>query len=160
MSKPRVLYHASANKNLEELQPNNDYPRFEGEGPLVFATQHLAAAAMFLAPKSIPTNMSIFGDTHVLFINAREEQFIKADNGGAIYTLPGVTFETDPSIGMGENEWTSNVSVTPFDKTVYETSIRAMDEHGVVRYFVSDSQMTRIQGDPARALEVVNYIHE
>lgn len=155
MRKPDILYHASHNTDIDELEPRNHSPRFEGEQDLVFATEHIALAAMFLSPKGIPTEVSVFGDRYVIFINSSESEYKMADKGGAIYSLPSTTFETDMTIGMGENEWVSKVSVKPLSKIVFDSSIEAMNKHGVECYFVSDDTMKVIRADPANAMNLV-----
>ncbi len=52
MNKPDILYHASGNNNLVQLDPRTDEERLAHYGaPLLFATPHKPLAAMFLAPK-------------------------------------------------------------------------------------------------------------
>jgi hypothetical protein len=156
MTKPELLYHASHDTTIDEFEPRNNFPRFEGEGNLVFATQYVQLAAMFLSPLDIPTEISVYGDRYVIFINADEAEYIQKDKGGAIYSFSSVQFEVDPTIGMGESEWTSIEPVRPISKTIYATSIEAMDMYGIERYFVDTVTMERIQADPAHALDLVD----
>jgi hypothetical protein len=155
MVKPELLYHASPSKDLTIIQPRNEFPRFDSEQDLVFATQHLAVAAMFLAPRSIPTEMSIFGDRYILFIEATEDAYKAVDTGGAIYTLPSTSFSTNPNVGMGENEWTSSVAVTPITKQLFATSLEAIMLQDAEYYFVSPADMKIIQSNPAQALDII-----
>jgi hypothetical protein len=155
MDKPKYLYHSSPNTAIVEFEPQNEFPRYEGEVNLVFATPHLAVAAMFLIPRHIPTEISVYGDTYVAFINSNEADYSLSDNGGAIYSLPVDTFETDAVDGMGEIEWVSNVPVKPLFKEVFKTSIEAMNKYNVVRYFVSEATLKKIQENTANGLRLV-----
>lgn len=155
MNKPTLLYHASPKINVDKLEPRNEFPRFTGENNLVFATEHLTLAAMFLTPRDIPIEISVYGEKYVIFINADEAEYALKDEGGAIYTLPSATFEVDPSIGMGTNEWSSKLPVRPISKTIFKSSIEAMDFYGVTRYFVDDVTMKKIRANPANALDLM-----
>lgn len=64
------------------------------------------------------------------------ERFEDLDRGGAIYHLPGETFSTDPSRGLGEIEWTSPESVEPAHREDHDSALEAMLNHGVQVYFV------------------------
>ena len=77
MQKPEFLYHASFDTNILEFEPRNDSPRYSGEVNLIFATPHLGVAAMFLVPKDIPVEISIYGGRYVTFINSTEEESTK-----------------------------------------------------------------------------------
>ncbi len=155
MNRPKELYHASTVVDVEVFEPRNEYPRYPGEPNLVFATPHKALAAMFLAPDDFAKEIAVYGDRYVIFINGTEENHKAADRAGAIYTLPVETFETDASRGMGEVEWYSEVAVRPISKMVYKSSIEAMDELGVERYYVNDEVFRKIQANPADALSLV-----
>jgi len=155
MNRPTKLFHASPLTNLLELKPQNKYPRYADETNLIFATPHQALAAMFLSPRTIDTEIAVYGDRHVIFINSDKESYAQQDKGGAIYLLPVDTFETDNVHGMGEMEWYSRTAVKPTNKTVYQTSIEAMDAFGVTRFYVNDDTFQKIRLDPANALKLV-----
>jgi hypothetical protein len=155
MNRPTKLFHASPSTDILEFEPRNEYPRYTGEANLVFATPHEELAAMFLSPRTINTEIGIYDDEYVIFINADEGTYAKHDRGGAIYSLPVETFETDTNSGMKENEWYSKMSVKPIDKTVYRTSIEAMEKFNVKRYFVDDDTFEKIRSNPADALKFV-----
>jgi hypothetical protein len=156
MKKPVVLYHASSDTKIIEFEPRNESPRYSGEVDLVFATPHPELAAMFLAPKDIAVEISIYDDKYVIFINSTEEEYQSKDKGGAIYILPNDTFETDSIHGMAELEWVSKVPVRPDSKTIFTTSLDAMDKYNVERYFVSEDIFKQIQQDPGNALNLVS----
>lgn len=155
MQKPELLYHASPEKDVTEFEPRNETPRFKGEENLVFATPYKEVAAMFLTPKNIPTEISKYGNTYAVFINGTKEEFIVLDKGGAIYTLPNSTFETNNEIGMGVTEWVSRQPIKPSSKTVYDSSIKALSENGVNVYFLDNDTFLKVQADPSNGLEIV-----
>jgi len=148
MDKPEIMYHASPDKDISEFEPRNESPRYVGEEHLVFATPYKEVAAMFLVPKNVPTEISKYGDTHVVFVNGTEEEFKAHDIGGAIYTLPNDTFVTDREIGMGDVEWVSSQAVKPISRTLYESSIEALHDNNV-------SVFARVKTDPSNGLEIV-----
>jgi|ETNmetMinimDraft_21_1059911.scaffolds.fasta_scaffold04597_2 hypothetical protein len=156
MDKPQHLYHASPIKNIKEFEPRNEVPRYDGEANLVFATPKEALAAMFLAPRDFSIEIAMYDSKYVIFIEADEEAYDQKDTGGAIYELPTESFETDAQHGMGAVEWYSKVAVKPLAKTVYESSIEAMDRFGVTRHFVNSDMMNRIRQDPANALNILS----
>jgi hypothetical protein len=155
MNRPVKLFHASPSTEVTEFEPRTEYPRYEGETNAVFATPHQGLAAMFLSPRDIGTEIGIYDDQYVIFINADENTYTQHDQGGAIYSLPVETFETDSANGMKEDEWYSKVPVRPIGKTVYKTSIEAMEEFNVKRYFVDDVTFQKIRSNPADALKLV-----
>lgn len=155
MNRPAQLFHASPLTEITEFEPRNEYPRYPNEANLVFATPHKELAAMFLSPRDVDTEMSIYDDEYVVFINTDEQSYLELDKGGAIYSLPVDTFETDSKHGMGENEWYSKVAVRAISKTVYKTSIEAMDEFNVKRYFVNDDTFQKIRANPTDALRLL-----
>jgi hypothetical protein len=155
MNRPTRLFHASPSTDISELEPRNEYPRYTGESNLVFATPHEELAAMFLSPRTINTEIGIYDDEYVIFINADEATYAEQDQGGAIYSLPIETFETDTTSGMRENEWYSKTPVKPIDKTVYRTSFEAMEKFNVKRYFVDDDTFQKIKSNPPDALKLV-----
>lgn len=155
MNRPAKLFHASPSTDVVEFQPRNEYPRYTGEQKLVFATPHEELAAMFLSPRDIKTEIGVYDNRYVIFINSNEKDYVKYDKGGAIYSLPIDSFETDTIHGMGNTEWYSKVPVKPINKTIYATSLEAMDIFHVDRFFVSDDIFEKIKANPADALTLV-----
>lgn len=155
MNRPSKLFHASPLVDIEEFEPRNEYPRYTGETKLVFATPRRELAAMFLVPRDIETEISIYDDRYVVFINSDKESFLKYDKGGAIYTLLVDSFETDSVHGMGEIEWYSKTPVKPIDKVIYKTSIEAMNKFNVDRFFVDSDTFEKIRANPGDALKLV-----
>lgn len=133
--KPEFLYHGSPNKNIETLEPRSKFQRDKNESPKVFAGNE-EIAAMFLARfGDSMTQISTYNEIPVIVIRDRKH-FLKKDKGGAIYKLPGNTFENDPSRPFGEREWTSGDSVDPLEKEQFDSALFAMLEKGVQVYFV------------------------
>lgn len=157
MTKPDTLYHASTNREIQLLEPREDGARFPGEGPLVFATPYKHVAAMFLPPKNGGSvEISIFDEKPVIVICSNPNSFCRLDGGGAIYELPTDTFTSDASIGMRETEWTSLLPVKPLSKTVYETSLDAMNETGVAVYFVDTKTFANIQNSGNHGFAIIS----
>ena len=115
MMKPKILYHASQNREIDVLEPRADTVRDKAEGPVVFASPDKAGVTKFVVPTEDSwTRKMRFGDNHVMVICGRE-RFIEADKGGAIYQLNPDLFE-QKNIEGGKSEWTSKVAVKPVEK--------------------------------------------
>ena len=155
MEKPIVMYHASPEKDISEFEPRNEFPRYEGEDNLVFATPYKEVAAMFLVPKNIPTEISKYGDTYVLFVNGTEDEFNSLDKGGAIYELPADSFETNKDLGMGDTEWVSKWPVRPISKTLYNLTAEALRENDIRIYFLNDDIFAKVKANPSNGLDII-----
>lgn len=131
MVKPKFLYHASSNRNVEILEPRAESIRDPNEGPVVFATPNKTYASMFLVPSDDSwTSKGQFNEQYYHAISD-EKRYKKLDKGGAIYTLKPDTFETDLTKSMKQREWMSKKSVKPVKKEVYESGLEAMKQLGV-----------------------------
>ena len=86
-TKPAILYHGSPHGEIEELGPRRESMRDPEEGPVLFATQDLAVATVFMF-KSKHWGSGQFGDIPYAWIVETREEFIKKDKGGHIYVLP------------------------------------------------------------------------
>jgi hypothetical protein len=142
--KPNVLYHGSPNTAIEILEPREESPGHKLPGKYVFATQHKELAAMFLAPKVAPMQMSQFGSQYILIAQCTDQTYKSADQGGAIYELPPITFQQGPT-DMPDIEWFSNTSVKPSNKEAFITSLDAMQKCDVKVYFVDADTYNAIQ---------------
>ena len=80
----------------------------------------------------------------VLVICNSPEEYISADEGGAIYTVPIDTFMKSPQEGLEDSELVSDVEVTPIYKQIYATSLEAMKERGITIYFVNSQIFNKI----------------
>ena len=145
MHKPKLLYHASQNRNLSILEPRADKVRDPEEGSVVFATPDKVMASVFIVPTDDSwTNSGLFGGVNY-FVCGDEEKFIKLDRGGAIYTLPSTTFINDPNKGLGKREWTSKRPVKPINKEEFDLGLEAMIEMGVQVYFISKEKFQELK---------------
>lgn len=151
--KPKFLYHGSAHKNIEELEPRNKSVRDDNEGPVVFATQELSLAAIFMAEKT--KNIGFFGDVPYCVILASREEFARNDKGGHIYVVPSDNFETDPKKGLGDYEWTSKGKVKVTEKIEYASVLEAMIENGAQVYFVDHDIYKKIKESKDHGLAIL-----
>lgn len=136
MEKPEKFYHGSSDRSIERFVPRADKIRDPAEGPRVFATPDKRMASIFIAGTDGSwASSGAFNGIPYMVISDRE-RFEKLDQGGAIYHLPGETFENDPEKGLGELEWTSKEPVEPVGKDEHESALDAMIDHGVQVYFV------------------------
>ncbi len=160
--KPAFLYHASDDINISEFEPRAESIRDPAEGPVVFATPSKAFASMFIVKTNDTwTKKSRFGsDNSDVFVTviADRERFLQRDKGGSIYTLSSETFETDPSKGMGKNEWVSSKPVKPVKNETYSSGLDAMIDLGVQVYFVDEAKFREIKEASDRRLDVVPLI--
>jgi hypothetical protein len=160
IEKPEILYHASENKNIQEIEPRAESVRDKNEGNVVFATPDIALASCFIVPSTDSwTQKSIFtlptGEKiHVLIVSDKE-RFKEADKGGAIYSLPSDNFETDLEKGMKDKEWISRESVKPTDKVEYKTGMQAMIENGVKVFFVDEKIFQKIRESEDHGAEIL-----
>ena len=139
------MYHGSAHKNIEELEPKNQSVRDLEEGEVIFATPDLALATIFMINSRFQTGSGKFNDVAYCYIVSSREEFIEKDKGGHIYVLPSDSFENDPHKGLGFDEWTSKQKVKPVKTIEYDSTLNAMIENGVQVYFVDESTHTRIE---------------
>ncbi|SRR5260221_925246 len=136
MKRPKYLYHASENKDIEILEPRMQSVRDSEEGPVVFSTQDKALATCFIVNTNDTwANMGRVNNI-IYFVCSDENRFRKLDKGGAIYTLQSRGFKVDLNKGMGLDEWVSKTSTRPVEKIEYESGLEAMMENGVKVFFV------------------------
>lgn len=142
--KPKVLYHGSPNIDIDVLEPREESPGHAVPGKYVFASQHKELAAMFLAPKVAPMQISQFGEEYILIANCTEQAYKNADKGGTIYALPAATFQKGAT-DMPDVEWFSSKPVRSSNKETYTSSLDAMHKCNVRVYFVDDATYTAVQ---------------
>lgn len=150
VEKPAILYHASANRDIEEFEPRAEKYRDPHEGPVVFATPDKKYASCFLVKTDSSwvnigrySNNGVTSNWHMIVSD--KDRFMKADGGGVIYGLPVDSFEFHPDRNMAELEWTSAIPVRPVKKEVFESGLQAMIENGVDVYFVDQVTFDAIQ---------------
>lgn len=159
--KPEFLYHASDNKNIDELEPRNEKVRDPKEGPVIFATPDLAFASAFLM-KELDDGWSHKGNINgisYVVINDRE-LFNKLDKGGAVYKLSSDSFSCDYNKSMSGFEWTAKENVKPIDKTDYDSALEAMLNNGLQVYFIDKDTFNKINNlkMPKDVMDLVNIL--
>lgn len=153
--KPKVLYHASDNRNIESMEPKQESVRDPKEGPVVFATPDKAGVTKFLVPADDKwTRRGRFGDVHYHLISDREK-YSKADKGGTIYHLNPDTFERNLEFGGTRDEWTSKTAVKPIGREDYESGLQAQLESGVQVFFVDKETFEKIDKSDDHGNEII-----
>lgn len=140
--KPPFLYHGSAHTDIEELEPRKESVRDPDEGAVVFATQELALASIFMASGVVESGK--FNIPYAVIKDSREH-FIENDRGGHIYVVPSESFYSDPNKGLGEYEWITKQKVKVTEKIEYPSTLDAMLKNGVQVYFVDDETHKKIK---------------
>lgn len=143
--KPKVLYHASKNRTIAKFEPRLGKRRDESEGAQIFATPSKAMATIFLVETDDSWTQSGAMDGVPYIIISDRERFEQLDNGGAIYSLPSDTFDTDLEKGLRELEYTSVESVEPLEVECFESALEAMIKEGVKIYFVDKAKFEAIK---------------
>jgi hypothetical protein len=155
---PTILFHASQNKNIQEFEPRNETIRDDSEGPVIFATPDKAYASCFIVPSDDSwVKISRYGDRpewHLIVCD--KSRFMKADNGGAIYTLPIDGFSFDIAKNMGHAEWTSTKKVRPFLSESFDSGLQAMIELGVKVHFVDEDTFRKIEDSEDHGEKIVS----
>jgi len=145
MDQPEYLYHGSPETQIEIFEPRAEGVRDKKEGPVVFGSPSRAFAAMFLVPSDDSwTTKSRIGDSYYHIISDRE-RYLREDKGGAIYTLPSLTFVSDPTKGMGKGEWTSKAAVAPVKTEVFKSGLEAQKSLGVQICFVGTEEFREMK---------------
>lgn len=152
MVKPKFLYHASSQSNLETVGPRlKTAPRDFSEGPVVFATDSFPFATQFLVPTDDSwANGGAFGDTF-FFVIGDKERFLETDKGGCIYMVPSGTFKK-----YYKREWFSKESVKTVGRIHFSSGFDAMIINGVQVYFVSKDSYKEIQEAEDHGMSILN----
>lgn len=153
--KPKVLYHASQNRNIKVFEPRAETVRDPEEGPVVFATPHKEVAVCFMTPYEFHHGSFNRGESWFMVIPDKGEYLAK-DKGGAIYSLPSDSFKADSQRGLKENEWTSKVAVKPADKEEYDSTLNAMLDQSVQVYFVDRQTYADIRSSDDHGFKIVS----
>ncbi len=139
--KPKKLFHASPNKNIDIFEPRAERVRDPGEGPVVFGTPDKSYASMFLVRlDDTCTSKGKFNNGSWICVIGDIQKYLSLDHGGAIYTLASETFDTDPQRNMHEIDWVSRVPVHPENKEVFDSGLEAMISLGVSVYVMSKDE--------------------
>lgn len=148
IEKPPVLYHASSNRNISEFETRGERTRDSLEAPSVFATPNKALASCFLVPSDDSWVHIGTKDDIPFIVISDKDRFLELDKGGAIYTVPTTSFQTDPLKGMGEQEWTSIDPVSPLSQEEVTSALETMLELGVQIYFVNKDEFDAYEAAP------------
>lgn len=148
--KPRYLYHASPNRDIDIFEPRAESVRNREEGPRVFAAESPAEVSVFLVDSNDSWSQKSSwrdeeGNKIIVAIYGDKKRFLKNDKGGSIYTLPSNSFAIDEEFSGSSKEWTSKEPVKHLEKTDYESGLEAMLDAGVQVYFVSIEVLKDIQ---------------
>lgn len=143
---PRLLFHGSSNRDIRVFEPRAEHVRSSSEGPVVFATPHLALAAIFMVKRDNSwTKIASYHGGPWYFVCSDRERFVELDHGGAIYCLPVEDFTSDPDKGLGVHEWVSKKPVKPLHRFEFELGLDAMLALGVHVFFVDKEKFSRMK---------------
>ncbi len=158
--KPNFLYHASLNRDIEEIQMRSESRRDDKEGDVVFATPDIALAGAFLTGFS--DSWANLGKINGIpyFIIGDKEKFLENDKGGAVYKLDSDYFDFDPEKGMGEDEWISRSNIKPIEKIEVDSSLDFMINQGLQIYFFEKDKFEEFKeilktGDTEKMIEIL-----
>lgn len=155
MEKPPHLYHGSSSREISRFEPRATKVRDISEGPVVFATSDKRMASVFMIGVDDSWGNSGMHNGVPYMIISDQKRFEDLDKGGAIYHLPGDTFNTDPSKGLGEIEWISSEAVEPTHREDHESALEAMLNHGVQVYFVDRETYEAYRSAPDKSLPLL-----
>ena len=169
IKKPKVLYHASTNKNIKKIEPRADSVRDSDEGPVVFGTPDISYASCFLLQGTNDSWLMISQWSNNPnkpgpwnFICSDRKRFEENDHGGTIYLMSPEGFTTDPKKGTGTAEWVSKKAVKPISRLEYNSALDAMLDNGVQVIFTDTETLKRMRdsddhgGSIAQKLESEN----
>lgn len=146
-----LLYHASTNKGLELITPMHTLSKDKYIGDFVFATADKTLATMYLATRGYATLMGSHDEQPNIVICGNQTEYEANDVGGAIYELPSELFSESPQKELSEYEMVSREPVKPLNKVIYEKSIQAMQDVGIIVHFVDKQTFNSLIGNPKQA---------
>jgi hypothetical protein len=150
-----ILYHASTNKDLGVINPKRTLSKDKYIGDFVFATADKVLAIMYLATRGYATLMNSKDTQPNIVVCADQSRYQADDKGGAIYELPEESFIDTPQKELNGYEFVSVKPVKPLSKSVYEKSLYAMNEAGIIIRFVDEQTFSSLIGNPKQA-ELIN----
>lgn len=158
--KPPVLYHGSANGDIEIFTPRVSGGTGEAAGPQIYASQDRVIGIIFTANVDGSWSVcTIEGVPHVI-IPMTQEDFVARDTGGYLYMLPADSFESDCKTGLGPKEWASPVPVVPSGKIRIESSLNEMEKEGVQVHFVDKERYLALIKEGKRGPEILRELGE
>ena len=146
--KPKLMFHASTNRNIEIFQPRATHVRDRKEGPVIFATPHIGFASMWLAGwHGKWVNSGSFDRGPFYFVCSNKEKFINEDNGGAIYVLDANKFyyDLEKNASSSLTEWVCKEEIEPLYKLEFESALETMINFGVQVFFVDQKTFDKIR---------------
>jgi hypothetical protein len=146
MDKPRILYHGSWNKDIDEFQPQVAQSDPE---PRVYASHDYFTALLFL-PKyngwmSVGEYEVLGRKSYYILFTENKKSVYANDKGGAVYGLPSDSFVKNPEVNGGEWEWYSKVSVKPIQKDIYGSWIEEFTKRGIKIFFIEHDKFQDFQ---------------
>lgn len=126
-----VLYHASANPDLELLEPQRTISKDKYIGDYVFATKDKALAAMYLTPKGYGSVMESDKNPPRLLIRADEAEIRLKDTGGAIYKVDAANFIDSPQQELSAYEMVATKPIRLVSKETFSSVFSAWDQLGI-----------------------------
>ncbi len=137
---PKILFHASENRNINILEPRSIRVRNKKEGSVVFASSNLGFVSMFLCRFSDKKALKgCFHKKNFHYIHSNKKEFIEKDKGGAVYFLPSDSFYSNPRKGMRGREWVSKEKVKPLYKMEFDSALDTMIDLGIQVFFVDEN---------------------
>jgi hypothetical protein len=140
MEKPRVLYHGSPNKDIEEFEPRDNPKR--NEPPAVYATPEKYLATIYMHKSAGIVGFT--GRDHVPYavLFGSREEVMRLDQGGSLYAFSSDSFEPNPKGGHGEREWASRAPVKPISQEAFPSVIDEVMKEGM-QVYIMDRSMYR-----------------
>lgn len=141
--KPPFLYHGSQTAGLETFETRSA-PERPNEPPLVYASPDLRAAEMSML-NGPEVGGGVYDGNHYAYIIEPREVYLQRDQMGHIYKFANDTFQRNKGIGLGDQEWVSEVSVAPLEVVSYPSKLDKVIERGIMVYFVTPEQAKQIE---------------
>lgn len=143
------LYHSSPIKGLKVIQPQRTICNDEYTCDFVFATKYKKLALMYMLPKGVYILMNInYSSKPYVLICGREEDVIKLDKGGSLYTFSDKGFIKTPQEKLDDYEMVSEQPVMPIKEIVYDKTIDVLMKIGVSIYFVNKKTFDLLMRSP------------
>ncbi len=140
--RPKLLFHASQNGDIEIFEPRAEKKRHDDDPAQVFGSPLRSISSFFIVPNDdrVAASGRWGNDLPWTFVIGDPERFHSLDKGGWMYSMPTESFSVDPNKGLGLFEWTSTKSVAPLDKIYYDSGLKAMLDFGVTVYSMEPLQ--------------------
>lgn len=152
MLRQKYLYHASPQCDLKFIEPKKiTHPQGFNEGDVVFATDSIAFATMFLVSHDDSwANGGTFNDKPYFVISDRH-RFYENDRGGCVYIVSSQSF-----IKLNRHEWFSKNKLTVKGRVQFSSGLLAMLIMGVQVYFTDEKTYLKISKAEDHGLSILN----